>query len=266
MRKARQGGMNMLSGIDISNHQAPMDFGDVDFVIMKASEGKSYKDARLNQHYNNIGNKLYGFYHYARPDTGNTPEEEADWFLSLVGHHAGKCIFALDWEDKSLNYRSDWALSWLRRVYAKTGVKPLIYLQSSAVMTGKYANIASEDYGLWIAHWDARQPKYKDFSVWAIWQYTVNVVDRDYFNGDIDAWLKYCRKQSLVNPPDVSDNELKIGDTIRVRTRMDYNNVKNDAWVLDSNFKVMGINGDRIVIGNGIGITGAWRRDSIRKV
>mgnify|MGYP002096341206 FL=1 len=106
----------MLSGIDISNHQAPMDYGDVDFVIMKASEGKSYKDARLDQHYNNVGNKLYGFYHYARPDTGNTPEEEADWFLSLVEHHAGKCIFALDWEGKSLNnYRSDWALSWLRR-------------------------------------------------------------------------------------------------------------------------------------------------------
>ena len=47
----------MLSGIDISNHQAPMDYGDVDFVIMKASEGKSYKDARLDQHYNNVGNR-----------------------------------------------------------------------------------------------------------------------------------------------------------------------------------------------------------------
>ena len=66
--------------------------------------------------------------------------------------------------------------------------------------------------------------------------------------------------------PKLRPQKLKIGDTIRVRTRMDYNNVKNDAWVLDSNFKVMGINDDRIVIGNGIGITGAWRRDSIRKV
>lgn len=184
----------MLKGIDISNYQADTPSG-YDFYIIKASEGVGWKDPKLDSHFNKVKTMtdLYGFYHYARPDLGNTPEQEADYFLSLVGHHAGKAIFALDWEGKSLNYSTDWALKWLNRVYEKTGVKPVLYTSGSQVWSGKYKNIAGADYGLWIAQWGVSEPQLgSGWKVWALWQYQGAPLDKDYFNGNRDTWFKYC--------------------------------------------------------------------------
>ena len=114
----------MLQGYDISNWQGttPM---DADFLIIKASEGDGYKDPRLDQHYNawKETGKPYGFYHYARPDLGNTPEAEADWFLSLVGGHVGKALMALDFEGEALstpNAAACWS-SWPKRTRRTNG-------------------------------------------------------------------------------------------------------------------------------------------------
>lgn len=257
----------MLKGIDISHYQKLMDLSSYDFVIIKASEGNGYKDPMLDAHYNNRQGKLYGFYHYARPDRGNSAVEEADWFLSLVGHHQGNCIYALDWEGNSLYYGVEWVQTWMRRVYEKTGVRPLFYSSSSEIMTGKYASIAAENYGLWVAHWNAKKPDFKDFPVWALWQYQGDPLDKDYFNGDETAWYKYCGKSEVPNITNsVKLPSLNIGDTVRVISRKDFNDVENDLWVLNSNFKVMQISGDRIVIGDGRNVTGAWHRSTVRKV
>ena len=96
----------MLKGCDISKWQKnTVILQQFDFVIMKATEGKTLVDSYLNVHYNNLhgstdgkpdDNKLYGFYHYARPEY-NTPKEEAEFSLKTVGHHAGHCLFALAW-------------------------------------------------------------------------------------------------------------------------------------------------------------------------
>lgn len=181
-----------MNGVDISNHQAYTPAG-YDFYIMKASEGNGYKDPRLDQHYNQVAawGKPYGFYHFARPDLGNTPQAEADWFLSLVGHHAGKCIYALDLEGSALKYAgyARWAREWLDHVYAKTGVKPLIYIQGSISNTVA-AQVASGDYGLWAAS----DPSW--YSAWlsiAIQQNVYNNLDHDTFYGDLNAWNAYCR-------------------------------------------------------------------------
>ncbi len=94
----------MLKGCDLSKWN-PVTPSGYDFYLIKASEGNGYKDSALDTHFNAVksAGKLYGFYHYARPDLGNTPEAEADWFLSLVGQHAGNAIFALDYEGDSLS-------------------------------------------------------------------------------------------------------------------------------------------------------------------
>src|SRR5699024_8128329 len=143
-------------------------FSPYEFVIMKASEGDGYKDPMLDTHYDTLHdsrdgqpdkNKLYGFYHYARPDLGNTPESEADWFLSLVGAHVDTAIFALDWEGQSLRYSADWAHRWLKRVYEKTGVRPLLYMSASEENTGKYNAIRDDNYGLWVAHYGVTSPR-----------------------------------------------------------------------------------------------------------
>ena len=190
----------MLRGIDVSHWNRNVDYNQ-DFIIIKASEGVGYKDPMLDTHYNNfVGNtsgkpdpnKLYGFYHYARPETGNEPEAEADSFLNYVGHHAGNCLYCLDWEGKALNYNINWALRWLRRVFEKTGVRPLIYC--SASVTTKLKPILEEDYGLWVAHYGVTKPKVSVYPFYAIWQYTSSPIDKDLFNGTAETFKKYCRK------------------------------------------------------------------------
>lgn len=207
----------MLKGVDLSNYQASTPAG-FDFYILKASEGVGFKDARLDEHYNAAAamDKPYGFYHYARPDLGNTPEAEADYFLSLVGHHAQKCIFALDWEGASLNYSASWALAWLNSVYQKTGVRPLFYCSTGFLNGGKYADIAAANYGLWVAQYNDKltlSPS-SGWNVWAIWQNTDNInglhIDGNIFNGTRETWNMYAGAQAELKPqPTETKKELK---------------------------------------------------------
>ena len=197
-----------MKGIDISHWNKNIVnkqlLNEEEFVIIKATEGKVGKDPKLDTYYNLLHgcadgkpdpDKCYGFYHYARPDLGNTPEAEADWFLSLVGQHAGKCIYALDWEGASLNYPETWALKWCLRVQEKTGVKPLIYCSASDVY--KMRILYMYDFGLWVAHWGVYRPVFRGYPTWAIWQYQGSPLDSNVFNGDRRAWKAYCTSQPL---------------------------------------------------------------------
>lgn len=187
----------MLKGIDLSNWQSTVPSG-YDFYILKASEGNGYEDPRLGEHLATVlaMKKPYGFYHYARPDLGNTPEMEASWFLSLVNAYKGKAIYALDWEGEALNYPAEWALRWLNFVYEKTGVRPLFYCSSGYLNTGKYKSIAENDFGLWLAQY-APKPTLSTESGWnvfALWQFTddLNGYDGNYFYGDKTTWEEYA--------------------------------------------------------------------------
>lgn len=189
-----------MHGCDLSNYQ-PTTPGGYDFYMIKASEGNGYKDPRLDSHYNTVAwmGKPFGFYHYARPDLGNTPEAEADWFLSLVGQHAGNALFALDWEGKALEYPADWPLRWCKRVFEKTGVKPLFYCSQYPLNGGKYKPIADFNCGLWMAQY-APAPDLPESSGWsllAMWQSGSTPVDQDIFYGDIGTWRKYCQKAGI---------------------------------------------------------------------
>lgn len=198
----------MLRGVDVSSYQAPgsITYKAYDFVIIKASEGKNYKDPALDGHLTAMFGSssptprkdlCYGFYHYARPDLGNTPQQEADSFLSYISSQIGNCVMALDWEQKALNYSVSWAKAWLDYVYQKTGIKPLLYIQGSQAKLSKYAPIANADYGLWVAHWDTDYPSFSNWKSYALWQYRGSPLDLDYFNGDKNAWWRYCGRKDV---------------------------------------------------------------------
>ena len=191
----------MLKGIDVSRFQKGFkSFVGYDFVIMKCSEGKTYVDPELNNHYNRLtgttngqpSDKLYGFYHYARPES-NKPEEEAQFFVSLVGHHKGHCLYVLDWESIALKYDISWAIKWLDYVYKATGVKPLIYVQGS--YTRKISKVLQKGYGLWVAHYGVKVPTTGVYQTYALWQYTSKPLDKNYFNGTVEQWKEYCKIQ-----------------------------------------------------------------------
>lgn len=177
----------MIKGIDISNWNydtlAQMNFAplhdDSMFVIMKASEGATYKDRRVDLYYNIFhgsndgkpdGKKLYGFYHYARPELSTTPELEAANFLRNVRHHAGNAIFALDVEGGALSLSKTildrWVRDWCAIVYEDTGVKPLIYCSQSQIT--RFSKACKYDCGLWVAKWSSKKPTTAEVKPWSI--------------------------------------------------------------------------------------------------
>lgn len=203
----------MLKGIDISHHQKGIDLGaiDTDFVIIKATEGNGYTDEMCDTFYQkakSLGKKL-GVYHFARPDLGNSPEAEADWFVKeTLGYHK-EAILVLDWESGDLTNVS-WAKAWLDRVYEKTGVKPIIYMSASVMSSADWSSVVNADYGIWVANYGSnngtaqesvfdRYPL-KYWSFYALWQYTSvgrlngynGNLDLNYFSGDSSAWDKYA--------------------------------------------------------------------------
>ena len=222
----------MLKGIDISHWQKGIDLGaiDVDFVIIKATEGNGYTDEMCDTFYQkakSLGKKL-GVYHFARPDLGNTAEAEADWFVKETKGYHKEAILVLDWESGDLTNVS-WAKAWLDRVKEKTGVRPIIYMSASVMNSADWSSVVNADYGLWVANYGTndgtaqesvfdRYPL-KYWSFYALWQYTSKGklngyngnLDLNYFSGDSSAWDKYAGgspSSSNVKPVEKSIDEL----------------------------------------------------------
>lgn len=144
-----------MNGIDISAWQgdAGIDLGKIayDFCIVKATEGTDYKNRYFAAHCDAVlkKKKLLGAYHYAN---GSDPQKEADHFLAYVKKYIGKAVLVLDWEAKNNHLFGvkdlEWCLQWCSYVQKKTGIKPLIYIQKSAMDAVKKAG-----YGLWVAQY-----------------------------------------------------------------------------------------------------------------
>lgn len=144
-----------MNGIDISAWQgdAGIDLSKIayDFCIVKATEGTDYKNRYFTAHCDKVLNrrKLLGAYHYAN---GGDPQKEADYFLAHAKKYIGKAILVLDWEAKNNPQfgKNDlkWCLQWCSYVQKKTGIKPIIYVQKSAMGAVKKAG-----YGLWVAQY-----------------------------------------------------------------------------------------------------------------
>lgn len=191
-----------MQGIDVSawNEVSVLGgFRQADrFALIKASEGISYKSEKLDSQFsyyigssdpNAINDYNVGFYHYARPELGNTAQSEAKWFLQHVGHLKGKAVFALDWEGDALKCSPTWAKKWLDYVSRETGTKPLIYLNLSSVQSGKFNDIASAGFPLWLAYWSAMEPVINQgWKEYTIWQYTSEPYDKNVFNGTRKDW------------------------------------------------------------------------------
>ena len=144
-----------MNGIDISAWQgdAGIDLSKIanDFCIVKATEGTDYKNRYFAAHCDKVlsRKKLLGVYHYAN---SGDPQKEADYFLAYCKKYIGKAVLVLDWEAKNNPLFGvkdlEWCLQWCSYVQKKTGIKPLIYIQKSAMDAVKKSG-----YGLWIAQY-----------------------------------------------------------------------------------------------------------------
>ncbi len=199
----------VLEGIDVSHWQGTITWSSVaaagkKFAIIKASEDVDFVD----DHYltNRAGAQAVGIwtgaYHFARPDaTANDAINEADHFVATVRLGVHDLIPALDLEDAgglSVTALQAWVTTWLNRVTARIGIRPMIYV-SPAFWTkymGDTRALADAGYRtLWIAHWGVTSPTVPASNWggrgWTFWQYSNSGsvagisgrVDLDRFNG-----------------------------------------------------------------------------------
>ena len=93
-----------VAGLDVSKHNGEIDFehvvaDDYQFVFIKASEGKTYRDEAFNRNYDaarDAGLKV-GAYHFFRKN--RTGQEQADNFLGAVGDRKLDLPLVIDLED-----------------------------------------------------------------------------------------------------------------------------------------------------------------------
>ena len=198
-----------LQGIDVASWQQSLDLRQIsyDFVVVKATEGTGYINPCCDTHVQQAieMGKLFGVYHYAN---GGDPIAESNFFLQNIQGYIRKGILVLDFEGESNAawnvYPNEWIKAWCDNVYNQTGVKPLVYIQASAL--NKVAGVG--DYGLWVAEYADSEPTYYQDTPWnegayacAMRQYAGGNgrvygydggVDLDKFYGDAEAWMKYA--------------------------------------------------------------------------
>lgn len=178
----------MLIGQDLSHHNPKSHMlQNSEFIWLKATEGKTYVDPELDSWLEHIARErqdnlpIMGFYHYARPENGNSAEAEAEHFFNTVRPHVGKCLLALDLEGEAFNVElsklRSWTNRWLSHIHDKTGVTPFIYCgETQAKMLNGYI---PENTPYWIARWNTSvKPLRCD-----IWQFTSKPFDMSIFYG-----------------------------------------------------------------------------------
>ena len=256
------------------------------FSITKITEGADYvnpaADCQLQA--NRAAGLRIGAYGYARPEKGNSPEAEADFFNAQAQArglvHAGVIPF-LDWEPPAPHNRdTGWAKRWLDRVAAYWGTKPIIYMQASNVTAGDWRGVAGADYGLWVAGYPRgyqgerlRDPGAPPYSVapWpfaAAWQYSSTghvpgvgtAVDVNWFYGDAATWAKYANapvgtQPNPVTPSPTPAQGAPVGDANSIATaviRGDYgNDPQRHALLGDRYAEVMAVVNERLRGGSG---------------
>lgn len=219
-----------MHGIDISSHQTGIDLSklDIDFVIMKATEGCSYVNPDCDRAYQQairLG-LTRGVYHYASGNH-NTGADEANYFLDHILNYIYDAILVLDWEGYAMTKGPSYALSFLNRVWECTGVKPMIYMNRSCIESYDWTPVVNGDYGLWLATLDGSvYHNYGEFPLVAMVQisetkrlsgYNGNL-DFNIFHGDKDTWFKYQGKEHQFKEPiPKPEPTLKYREGMKVR-------------------------------------------------
>lgn len=178
-----------LPGIDVSHHQETIDWSQVAgsgqrFAFAKASDGRTFVDPMYttNKAGAEASDIVFGAYHFARPDDSvDDAVAEADHFVDVAQLEPGNLLPVLDVERTGGLSKAEltaWILTWLDRVTARLGVRPMIYTSPNGweTRTGDTTAVADAGYTvLWVAHWGVAEPRVpaQDWggNGWTFWQY-----------------------------------------------------------------------------------------------
>ncbi|MBQ9077470.1 MAG: hypothetical protein IJY31_06480 [Muribaculaceae bacterium] len=207
MQKAEVHGIRLsrerypVCGIDISAHNGVIDFSrmradSIDFVIIKATEGTSFKDSRFSDNYRKArasGLKV-GAYHFFRFDTDGMMQ--AINFINSVSRLPLDFPLMIDIEEwnNAKGISSEMILSRLKTMLAHlehSGYNIILYSNKDGHK--RFIRNAFDNFPLWICSFTDPPTT----SEWVFWQYSHrgNVdgidgnVDINTFNGNRQQWL-----------------------------------------------------------------------------
>ncbi|MEU6681413.1 glycoside hydrolase family 25 protein [Streptomyces sp. NPDC046925] len=167
----------MLKGIDVSSYQSTFDTDGISFVIIKATEGRSYVNPRLTAQVKRArdGGCVVGFYHFLWP--GNI-KAQAEYFVSKAPEKAGD-LLAVDWEwtgehTRASNAEKDRFIKEVKRLRPNHQV--MLYTNRDFWLNHDTTSYAGD--ALWIADYvTAGKPRIK--AKWRIHQYTSTPLDKN---------------------------------------------------------------------------------------
>lgn len=224
---------NILRGIDTSHWKGDIVNTNVaiDFVYTKATEGTYYVDDSCDPivQWAAKRGKKWGVYHFST-NRVTGPVTEANYFVDNCAGYVGQGMLILDnenyhwsdgtWANDANNV--EWAKQWLDQVYARTGVKPLIYMSLSVIQGNDWSSVINGGYGLICADYILNNTRIDNYNMnpandpnprWdgvvndCIWQFTssgyldgyAGNLDCNFFYGDGAAWDAYAGKHP--DPP-----------------------------------------------------------------
>lgn len=223
---------NCSNGFDISSYQGGIVIKNVagDFVIVKATQGTNYINPYMYtqvKQTRQAGKKL-GLYHFAN---GGNYKAEADYFLRTANPYLKNAVIVLDYEGGAVSAgREPWAKNWLDYVYAKTGIKPMIYMGLSDENIYNWRGYNVTKYALWVAQYNSMSTVYgynprvlygnlRNWKDLAMFQYTPSgklngyggLLDLDVYYGKPSDWAKHSKNRT--EDSDMLDWSVKVKPT-----------------------------------------------------
>ena len=195
-----------IAGIDVSRHNGEIDFSqvrddDYQFVFMKASEGKTYKDDAFNLNYvraREAGLKV-GAYHFFRKN--RTGKEQADNFLEALRGKTMDLPLVIDLEDDWGNGATISRETALKRVMeminilTDKGYQVMIYTNFDGYQ--KYYKDMLGDHDLWLCSFTSPDllptmpHRFQQFSHEGKVNGVDGKVDLNVFRGSKREWSSY---------------------------------------------------------------------------
>ena len=177
--------MAWVQGIDVSHWQGLTRPDWARFAWMKASQGRSMRDQKMDSHHGNLEGIARGPYHFY--DFGSTAAQNADNFLAATRGRTWELPHVLDAEHGGAGNKATTAavlLDFLGRIEQGTGRTPVVYTYASWWNATVEARQQFANYPLWIARYPnayangsvpattATTGAAKPWKSWSVWQFS----------------------------------------------------------------------------------------------
>lgn len=166
-----------VHGIDVSHYQATVNWDtvasqDIHFAFIKATEGESMRDSTFCRNWEEMERVgiIRGAYHFFRPTI--SPIHQAKNFAYFVELQYGDLPPVLDVEvldGVSKEELIEGIRTWIKYVEVNYYIKPIIYTNLN--FYNRYLAGHFNDYPLWIARYNDREPVLACGTEWKFWQY-----------------------------------------------------------------------------------------------